>query len=111
MEIRQDKHGAVTLLRLTGRLDANTSTSLEETLRTAIDGGARQFAIDCEQLDYISSAGLRVLLSAVKRIRHDDGKVVVSALQTHVKEVFDLAGFSSIFPAFPSAEEAVESFA
>jgi anti-sigma B factor antagonist len=110
MEITKEKRGNVVLLEVKGRLDTSTSKTLEETLFACIDEGEKQFALGCSQLDYISSAGLRVLLLAAKRLKNVNGKIVLYALKAHVKEVFDAAGFSSIFPSFNTQEEALRSF-
>jgi len=110
MEIREDKRGDIVIVGLKGRLDASTSNRLEERLLALIDGGEKRFVIDFSQLDYISSSGLRVLLMAAKRLRDANGKIVLSSLKDHIKEVFDIAGFSSIFPIFHSQEEAINGF-
>jgi len=109
MDITKDKRGDVTLLAIKGRLDASTANKLEEKLLTSIDGGERRLALDCSQLDYISSAGLRVLLLAVKRVTGVNGKIVLYALKDQIKEVFDIVGFSSLFPSFATQEEALRS--
>jgi anti-anti-sigma factor len=109
MDITEEKRGEVMLLGIKGRLDTSTAGRLEEKLLTSIDGGERRLTLDCSQLDYISSAGLRVLLLAVKRVKGVDGKIVLYALKDQIKEVFDIAGFSSLFPAFATQEEALRS--
>ena len=111
MDIAAEKHGTVMLLSLQGRIDASTSSQLEEAFVTAINSGDKHFAVDFAQIDYISSAGLRVLLSAVKKLKQQEGKMVLVGLKEQVKEVFDIAGFSPIFPTFSSQEEALKSFA
>jgi anti-sigma B factor antagonist len=110
MDITEDKRGDVMLLGLKGRLDASTANRLEEKLLASIDGGERRLALNCSQLDYISSAGLRVLLLAMKRLRNVNGTIVLYALKDQVKEVFDIAGFSSLFPSFTTQEDALGSF-
>ncbi|MBI2952169.1 STAS domain-containing protein, partial [bacterium] len=65
--------------------------------------------IDLAQLDYVSSAGLRAFLGGAKRLKGGGGKIALSALKSNVKEVFDLSGFSSLFPIAPSVEGAVSN--
>ena len=108
MEILQEQQGHVIILSLVGRLDANTSTSLEEKLLALIETDNRLFIIDCTQLDYISSAGLRVLLMAAKKLKPLDGKVALASLKDHIKEIFEIAGFLSIFKIFSGQEEAIK---
>jgi len=110
MEITKEKRGNVVLVEVKGRLDTSTSKTLEEALFASIDEGEKQLVLGCSQLDYLSSAGLRVLLLAAKRLRNINGKIVLYALQAQIKEVFDIAGFSSIFPLFNVQEEALRSF-
>ncbi len=109
METTESKINGTVVLGLKGKLDANTSPQLQEKLFASIAGGEKRFAIDCAQLEYISSAGLRALLLAAKQLRNVSGKIVLYALKTHVKEVFDLAGFSATFPLLNSQTEAFAS--
>jgi anti-sigma B factor antagonist len=62
--------------------------------------------IDGEKLDYISSTGLRVLLVAAKRLKAVDGRIVLSSLKPHILEVFEIAGFKSIFPIYGNVDQA-----
>lgn len=106
MEIAERKVGEVCVVRLNGRLDSGTSDSLAQRLHQLIDGGERRLVIDAEKLDYISSTGLRVLLVAAKRLKVVDGRIVLSSLKPHILEVFEIAGFKSIFPIYSNADEA-----
>ena len=109
MEISEDKKSGVVTLGLSGRLDATTSKTFEENIVARIDSGDRQFVIDLSQLEYISSSGLRVFLLAAKRLHGADGKIVLCSLKDPVREVFDIAGFSSIFSIYGSHDEAIKS--
>jgi anti-sigma B factor antagonist len=110
MEIAEQKKGSVVVLALTGRLDAGTAGKLEEKLVGLIDAGNRSFVLDFMSLDYISSAGLRVLLMAAKKLKSLNGRIVLSSLKAHIREVFDIAGFSAIFPTYDQQDAAVGSF-
>ena len=108
MEISERKVGDVCVVGLNGRLDSGTSDSLAQRLHQLIDGGERRLVIDAEKLDYISSTGLRVLLVAAKRLKTADGKIVLSSLKPHILEVFEIAGFKSIFPIYDTADQAAQ---
>jgi anti-anti-sigma factor len=110
MKIQESKKGGVTVMELDGRLDSSTSSQLEKCLISCLQAGEKNLLIDFARVDYISSAGLRVLLMAAKKCKAAGGKVVLSALVSNVKEVFDIAGFTSIFPLFPGQDEALASF-
>jgi anti-sigma B factor antagonist len=108
MEISERKAGGVCVVGLNGRLDSATSDTLAQRLHYLIDGGERRLVIDGATLDYISSTGLRVLLVAAKRVKAVDGRIVLSSLKPHILEVFEIAGFKSIFPIYGNAEQAAE---
>lgn len=111
MKIKENKKEKVTVLVIEGRIDSTTSTELEKKLTALIEtDGVKDIAMDFSTMDYISSAGLRVLLMAAKKAGKLGGKVVFSSLSTEVKEVFDISGFSNIFNIYPSQEEAIRSF-
>ncbi len=110
MQITSEKIGDALVIALTGRLDANTSTEFQEQILTKIDAGDNILAVDFSQVDYISSAGLRVLLMAVKKIKTSAGKMALFALKASIKEVFEIAGFTAIFQIFQSQDEALASF-
>ena len=109
MIIKEDKKGLATVLTIEGRLDSITRT-LEKKFLTVIGAGEKNIVVDFTGMDYISSAGLRVLLMAAKRTGKLGGKVVLAALCANVKEVFDIAGFTSIFTITDSQEEAIQVF-
>ena len=79
---------------LEGRLDTTTAPQLEAELGPALSG-VTDLKFDLEKLDYISSAGLRVLLSTQK-IMNKQGKMVITNASAEVKEIFDVTGFSDI---------------
>jgi anti-sigma B factor antagonist len=107
MDIVESTANGVVVLGVRGRLDAGNADALEGRLLARIDAGETRLVIDCAGLDYISSAGLRVLLVAAKRLRARSGAIAVAALKDDIKEVFDIAGFASIFPICATAAAAV----
>ncbi|MGH7836139.1 MAG: STAS domain-containing protein [Candidatus Binatia bacterium] len=109
MEITEDRNAGVVILALSGKLDATTAKTFEDRILAVIDSGERRLAVDLSQLDYVSSAGLRVFLLAGKRLRSTDGKIALCALKDPIRQVFDLAGFSSILSIYASREEAIKS--
>ena len=109
MEMLQTRHGNIVVFALTGRLDAKTSETFEQQLLSAIAGGERSILVNFSQLNYISSAGLRVLLLAAKKLQESNGKIALCSLEPALKTVFDIAGFSAIFTIFVSEAEALES--
>ena len=107
MDITEDKKNNIVILGLRGNLNVMTANLLEEKFTALIDRGERRLVVDFSQLDYISSAGLRVFLIAAKKLKSVQGKIVLSSLNAQIKEIFDISGFSSIFPMFNSREDAI----
>ena len=108
MEILQVAQDGIVFLEVKGRLDTFSSTELEKKLSKLIQDKKYKILIDLSQLDFISSSGLRVLLAAGKQLKSVNGKIVLCALQNHVKEVFDVAGFTLLFSIYPSREKALQ---
>jgi len=110
MEIREIKLGNVFVLSLSGRLDAYNATEVDKKLEPLIDAGQSHLVIDLKNLEYISSSGLRVFLSALKKVKKLEGDIKLCCMQPFIKEVFDIAGFSQLFNIFDTTEEAVSYF-
>lgn len=94
LNISMDTNGSELIVNLDGRLDTSTSSQLESDLKANIDG-VSELVFDIKDLQYISSAGLRVLLSAQK-IMNKQGSMVIRNSSEEVKEIFDVTGFSDI---------------
>lgn len=110
MEIKEEKRGDIKIIGLSGRLDAQTSPGVEERLINILNQGERRLVIDFSNLTYISSVGLRVLVSLAKNVQKTKGKLVLAALNNHIQEIFTIAGFTSIFSIYPTCDEAVAHF-
>jgi anti-anti-sigma factor len=80
---------------------------MEAELARVLDAGARRVVVDLALVEYMSSAGLRVLLSAMKRLKAREGRMALAGLQPPVLEVFNLTGFSRIFSMGATRDEAV----
>ena len=94
MTINKQLDGSKLNIALEGRLDTNTAPELEADLRTALDG-VTELVFDLKDLAYVSSAGLRVLLSAQK-VMNKQGTMVIRNANDDLKEIFDVAGFNDI---------------
>ncbi len=95
MTIEQKKDGSRLTVALGGHLDTNTAGQLESTLRSAVDG-VTEMIFDFKKLEYISSAGLRVLLSTQKTMSRQ-GKMVIRNVTPEIMEIFEVTGFTDIF--------------
>ena len=110
MDIHEDKTEDVVVLALAGRLDALTAGDLRTKIFELIDGGEQHVLLDLASLDYVSSAGLRVLLAAQKRLAGVRGSIALCSPGDHVEQVLHLCGFSTIFPTAKTREDGLKEF-
>ena len=96
MEFAQESAGDVAIAKLAGRLDSSSAPSAEEQLTRLVSGETPRLVIDLSQLDYISSAGLRVLLLVARKVQQANGKLALFGLTPGVHEVFSISGFDTI---------------
>jgi anti-anti-sigma factor len=112
MRIRDETIGAVRVVAPVGRIDSNTSGELERSLLGhAFGDGKVAILVDFLEVEYISSAGLRVLLKAASAARASRGRLVLCSLGQSVTEVFALAGLAAIFTIEPSRASALHRLA
>jgi len=107
VEFAQEQAGDVVIAKLAGRLDSSAAQPAEESFAQVLAGGTPHLVIDLSNLEYISSAGLRVLLVVAKKIQQAQGKLVLFGLVPNVREVFSISGFDKIFSIRDDAESAV----
>jgi len=110
MNITTREADSVSIVRIEGNLDTNTAPEAQQHLDELQDGGAQKILVDLEALDYISSAGLRVLLATAKRLGGSGGSLRVSGLNETVNEIFEISGFSVILNVFDSEQDALQGF-
>jgi anti-sigma B factor antagonist len=109
MEIKDEKVNSFTVVGLSGKLDASNAGMLESKLLSILDKNETNILVDFQSLDYISSSGLRVLLFTAKKIKELKGRFLLCSLAPHIKEVFEIAGFTAIFKIFATRDEAISA--
>lgn len=107
MEITARDYKRVTVVRVTGRVDASTAAQFEAALKEYIAGDHSHLILEMDETDYLSSAGARILISAQKAMRGKGGKVLLAQPSERVREVLQLAGLESIFPVYDDTEAAI----
>lgn len=95
-------------IAISGRLDTTTYSELETELGNLFNAGTYRMILDCTNMDYVSSSGLRVFLTILKKIKSVGGKLALCGLQPAIHNVFEISGFLSIFMITPSQKEAME---
>jgi len=108
MEITQQEENGIVTIAIKGRLDADSSPEAEKVVKEALEGQSTRVLFNLGALEYLSSAGLRVLLSTAKEMRRREGKIVLCSLNEFVKEIFEVSGFQSLIPIVDSVESGIE---
>jgi anti-sigma B factor antagonist len=110
MDIIEKTINEIIIFKLNGNLNSNTSPELEDKIFEAIKNESKNMILDFEDLDYISSAGLRVIMKTAKNLKQSEGMIVLCSMQEYVKEVFEIAGFDAYLPIFPTMDDALNQF-
>lgn len=105
-EESQPQRKPVPVLTITGRLDASTVNILERALMRGLSQGARTVIVDVGEVTYISSSGLRVLLTARRQVRERGGDILLCSLSPNVRDVMSMVGFTTLFTVYEHAEDA-----
>jgi len=99
------------LIKVTGRVDSSTATAFSQALEKANEAGQFKIVVDMSELEYMSSAGFRALLSSQRNCkRYNRGEVVLVAIPERIREALELAGFTELFKTFDDTVAAVGSF-
>ncbi|MBI5520624.1 MAG: STAS domain-containing protein [Desulfovibrio sp.] len=107
MEFTETKEGAFLVLAVAGRMDTLTAPEFETRCAACLEAGNKRLVVDLAGLEYISSAGLRSILSAAKKLKAAGGDMAFCALTGIVAEVFAVSGFNKLLPVLPTREQAL----
>jgi len=108
MEVETKTVGDVTIIFLMKRFDAYTANAVEAKINQLLKEGVGKLLCDFSQTEYLASAGLRVLLSAVRNLQKKGGKLVLCSVKPYVLEVFEISGMNKIFKISSSLEAGLE---
>lgn len=111
MSLSSEKIGEVQVVSVAGQVNSANASEVEAGLLAAIGKDERRCVLDMSQLDYISSAGLRVVLMLAKRLKQNSGQLILCGLQPNVTEVFEISGFLSILTVVPDRATALSKLA
>lgn len=109
MEINIREYKRVNVVRVTGRVDASVAQQFEDVLRQQVETGHAHLILEMDGTDYISSAGVRALISAQKALKGRGGGVILAQPSERVKEVLNIAGLDVLFQVQPTTEAAMGS--
>jgi anti-sigma B factor antagonist len=100
----------IEILQVSGRIDPSTSNQLEEEINAALSTGQSKLVLNLSEVEFISSTGLRIFLTALKKVKAQNGDVKICCMNSNVEKIFKIAGFVSLFDILSTEEEAVRKF-
>ena len=109
MELKTSDQNGVTIIEISGSLDGNSAPQAQEKIMPQAVSGCC-LILDLANCNYISSAGLRVLLMIAKHLAAQEGQYALACVSEEIKDVMDMTGFSSFFKTFDSVPKAIEAF-
>jgi anti-sigma B factor antagonist len=111
MTIGENEYEDVTVLSLEGRLDIMSSDGLQKKFDEVIDEKQRkQIVVDCRQLSFISSAGLRLFMIALKKLNKMNGKISFCSFNLNNRKIFEITGYDKFFSIYDTLDEALQAF-
>jgi anti-sigma B factor antagonist/stage II sporulation protein AA (anti-sigma F factor antagonist) len=110
VRIKSEVKGEILVLQLTGRLDAVSSPQAEREVFDFINEGHYKLLVDFSTVEYLSSAGMRMLLSITKKLRTLSGKLVICSVNRNVMDVLKMSGFDHVLELFESEDDALRQF-
>lgn len=109
IEIAVENQEGLQVMRLKGRLDSLDVPTLEAQFQGMLAAGSRKVIVECSELRYVGSIGLGVFIASGKALSAQGGKLSFAGLTEHVRSVFEMVGFYSLFTIFPTLDEALSA--
>lgn len=106
LDINTQRNGNACTVTLDGEVDVYTAPRLKEELVSAIEDGCVNVIVDLEQVGFIDSSGLGVLVSALRRAREREGVVRIVCTRDNILKIFRITGLDKVFPVFSDVQEA-----
>ena len=111
MTAKMSEHPLALICHLQGRLDSSNAAAVEEELLGGLGEPGRHLILDFSELDYINSAGLRILVLAYQRLQPQGKQLMICGAREYIAEVFEIAGYNRIFVMHPALDEAMRAIA
>ena len=109
MEISAEREGGAVIAGASGRIDSSNSREFHSSLESVVTGDTTAVVVNFENVTYISSAGMRVILLMAKSLQSQDTKFVLCSMNSSIREVFTISGFDRIIPIHDSRAEALSA--
>ncbi len=107
MIVSSDSQNGVTIVSISGRADGESAPDLEDEFSSMIRDGSVRMLLDCSDMSYISSAGMRVFLLAAKRCQRAGGFLTIASLQPSCRSIIEMGGFNMLIDCYDSRDEAL----
>ncbi len=108
MKVTTQTNGPEVYIQVEGRIDTTNYNEFESAVNEVLRDNTRQIYLDCSELNYISSSGLRIFLTIQKKMMAAGGKLKLYGMQPAIREIFDISGFSSIFSIYADKQAAMQ---
>ncbi len=105
LEVTTRDAGEHTVIKLKGEVDIYTAPSLRETIVDALEKGRVKIAVDLDEVDFLDSTGLGVLVGGLKRVKNQNGELGIICSQEKILRIFKITGLTKIFKMYGSADE------
>ncbi len=109
LSVQTERNDKAVIVCPSGRVDGSNVAVLESAIREQLEAGEKRLVFDFEDLNYISSAGLRVLLVTARRLQAEGGTTRFCGLAEHIAHIFEISGFKNILAVHNSRDEALSS--
>lgn len=110
VSVKEERRGEILILRMSGRLDAVSSPAAERKVFDFVNEGQSKLLFDFGGVDYLSSAGMRMLLSVTKKLKSLSGRLVIFAVTPGVFDILKMSGFDHVLEIVPTEEDGVRKF-
>ena len=110
MKIENRNQNNIRIAEISGRIDPSTTAYFEEELNKILTDNRPKVLLNMKQVDYISSSGLRVFITALKKVRGANGELKICSMSPNIQKIFEISGFVQLFDISSSEEEALQKF-
>lgn len=108
MRISTSKENSIYIIRVDGKIDSITSKDFQDAMITSILDGETKILIDCAELEYISSSGIRAFYYALRELSDKDGVIALSKPNDNILRILEMVDFQSEFPIYDTVDRAIE---
>ncbi len=109
MKVTTEEAAGAMITKTEGRVDSSNARAFDDALRATFGEGDHPVIVDCEELTYVSSAGLRVVLLAAKTLQQQNRKFKICSLTNSIRDLFEISGFDKIIDVYPDRSAALAS--